>query len=84
MEQFHTQQQIEQYLKLLISKEIGCNVQEIKATDEFVIYGFDSFDSILLLDRLEKVLDLDLNPMLFWEYPTIKKLSARLSEIKKL
>ncbi len=82
MEQIQTQQQIEHYLKVLISKEIGCHIEEIKATNEFIKFGIDSIKGIALLYQIERKLELDLNPMIFWDYPTIQKMSIKLAEMK--
>lgn len=81
-----TQKEIEDYIKLLISKEINTLVNEIDAEEQFIHFGIDSMKAIAFLDELEKRYKLELNPLLFWDYPSIKALSKylhlRLSDTK--
>lgn len=60
-----------EFIKGLISEEMGIPVGEIKETDSFFNLGLDSVSCIFLMDKLEKKLQLDLNPIHFWDYPTI-------------
>ncbi len=58
-------------LKKLISDETGISNDEIKETDTFFNLGLDSVSCIFLMDKLEKNLQIELNPIHFWDYPTI-------------
>lgn len=60
-----------EFIKGLISEEMGITASEIKETDSFFNLGLDSVSCIFLMDKLEKKLQLDLNPIHFWDYPTI-------------
>ncbi len=58
-------------LKKLISEETGILISEIKETDTFFNLGLDSVSCIFLMDKLEKELQIELNPIHFWDYPSI-------------
>ena len=58
-------------IKNLISDETGISIDEINETDSFFNLGLDSVSCIFLMDKLEKTLHIELNPIHFWDYPTI-------------
>jgi acyl carrier protein len=58
-------------LKSVISEETGINVNEISETDTFFNLGLDSVSCIFVLDKVEKKLKIDLNPIHLWDYPTL-------------
>ena len=58
-------------LKSLISEETGIAVAEINDTDTFFNLGLDSVSCIFLLDKVEKKLNAEINPMHFWDYPSL-------------
>lgn len=58
-------------LKLIIAEETGIAVAEISGTDTFFNLGLDSVSCIFLMDKLEKKLQVELNPIHFWDYPSI-------------
>ncbi len=58
-------------IKKLISDETGISIAEIKETDTFFNLGLDSVSCIFLMDKLEKRLQIELNPIHFWDYPSI-------------
>lgn len=60
----------------LVSKETGIPKSEIKGTEAFYELGLDSINSVFLLDELEKSTGLELNPIFFWDYPTLDSFSA--------
>ncbi|MGE0588318.1 MAG: acyl carrier protein [Cyclobacteriaceae bacterium] len=62
-----------------IAKETKIPTGEISAEDLFVNLGLDSVNGVYLLDILEKRTGLQLNPLLLWDYPTIKSLAEFLS-----
>lgn len=67
-------------IKKLISEETGITINEIKDTDSFFNLGLDSVSCIFLMDKLEKHLHLELNPIHFWDYPTIDTYSGFIVE----
>jgi polyketide synthase PksN len=66
-----TQESTIAIIKKLISDETGIAISEIKETDSFFNLGLDSVSCIFLMDKLEKQLHIELNPIHFWDYPTI-------------
>ncbi|HMV10765.1 MAG TPA: acyl carrier protein [Cyclobacteriaceae bacterium] len=58
-------------LKTIIAEETGIAINEIADTDTFFNLGLDSVSCIFLMDKLEKKIKLELNPMFFWDYPSI-------------
>lgn len=57
--------------KSAIAEETGISVAEISETDTFFNLGLDSVSCIFLMDKIEKKLNIDLNPIYFWDYPSI-------------
>jgi acyl carrier protein len=55
----------------LISEETGISSGEINETDTFFNLGLDSVSCIFLMDKLEKKMLIELNPIHFWDYPSI-------------
>jgi acyl carrier protein len=66
-----TRGELIEILKGLIAEEMGIPIDEINETDTFYNLGLDSVSCIFLMDKLEKKLQIDLNPIHFWDYPTI-------------
>jgi len=66
-----TRAEVLNILKSLISEETGIAVAEINDTDTFFNLGFDSVSCIFLLDKVEKKLNAEINPMHFWDYPSL-------------
>ena len=58
-------------LKSLIAEETGIAVTEINDTDTFFNLGLDSVSCIFLLDKVEKKLNVEINPIHFWDYPSL-------------
>jgi acyl carrier protein len=78
-----TKAQIIQILKAEIARESGLSIAEIEDGADFFSLGFDSISCIYVLDRLEKKIDLELNPIYFWDYPTVELLSGYLATLKE-
>lgn len=75
--------EIIEILRSEIAKETGLPAQDISNDAEFFDLGLDSISCIYVLDRFEKRIGLELNPLFFFDYPTINKLSEFLSTLKK-
>jgi polyketide synthase PksN len=65
-------------IKKLIAEETGIPKNEINESDTFFNLGFDSVSCIFLMDKLEKELKIELNPIHFWDYPSIDTYSEFL------
>ena len=73
-------EQVVNYLKEIIATELKQTVEEIDENVEFHEFGFDSINSLVLLDKAEKHFDIELNPLFFWDYPTIRSFSEHVFE----
>ncbi|MFZ6000386.1 MAG: acyl carrier protein [Bacteroidota bacterium] len=74
-----TTTEIQQIIIELIAKAQGIAAAEIRGNHSFPELGLDSLAAMFLLDDLEKKLGREINPMLFWEHPTIEKFAASLA-----
>ena len=54
----------------VIAKSLSISLSDIDPTHEFVQLGLDSLQAMFVLDELEKKLGVEINPLLFWEFPT--------------
>lgn len=67
-------------LKSIIADETGIGIHEIADTDTFFNLGLDSVSCIFLMDKLEKKIKAELNPIYFWDYPSIDTYAGFLLE----
>jgi len=68
-------------LKEEIAKETGAPVSTIDDDASFYSLGLDSISSVFVLDELEKKLKVEMNPMFFWDYPTVRLLAEHLTSL---
>ena len=61
-----------------VADETKDNPDAISEFDNFLSLGLDSVTCIFLLERMEKHLNIELNPIWFWDYPTIDSFSDYL------
>jgi acyl carrier protein len=66
--------------KDIIAQELKIDANEIDGDELFLSIGLDSVSCIVVLDKLEKEIVRDLNPILFWDYPTINSFAQHLAE----
>ena len=76
-----TKAEILSKLKEEITKETGLKREEISDSATFASLGLDSISSVVILDELERHLKLEMNPMLFWDYPTVELLAGHLNSL---
>lgn len=70
-------------LKAEIAKETGKPLSQIEENASFYSLGLDSISSVFILDELEKQLRIEMNPMYFWDYPSVGLLADHLTTLKK-
>jgi acyl carrier protein len=58
-------------LKTEIAKETGLTIPEIDDAATFHSLGLNSISAVYILDKLEKELKIEMNPLFFWDYPTV-------------
>jgi len=81
----HTPAEICVILLAEVSKETGISIPELDIHLNFINFGLDSVNCIFLLDRLEKIFKLELNPVWFWDYCTIDSMTQKIfSELPQL
>lgn len=60
-------------MREIISKETKIPLEEIEPSHSFFELGLDSISAIFMMEKLEQYLNVSLNPIHFWDYPTIEK-----------
>jgi len=76
----YTTAEIQNWLIIQISKQLGVESDEIDIREPLDSYGLDSAQAILIAGKAEKLLGYQISPVLIWHYPTIEQLSQRLAE----
>lgn len=66
-----------------ISKETETPLNEIDARATFYSVGLDSISAVFVMEEVEKRVQVELNPMFFWDYPTIESLARHISTMKQ-
>jgi acyl carrier protein len=66
-----TKAEVTARIKEEISRETGLSIAEIDDAATFYSLGLDSVSSVYILDKLEKQLKVEMNPLFFWDYPTV-------------
>lgn len=80
-----SREEIQNWLRLKIAEKIKSTPDKILVDVPFTNYSLDSILLVTLVDELEEWLETQLDPTIFWEYPTIEiltdwLLSAELPE----
>jgi acyl carrier protein len=73
---------IEQWLIAHIACSAKLDVEEIDINQPFSHYALDSVATVELTADLEDRLDLQLQPTLLWDYPTIASLARHLATLE--
>jgi len=76
-----TKQEILNTLKEEIAREAGIPVTQIDEDASFYSLGLDSISAVFVLDEVEKRLNIEMNPMFFWDYPTVRLLAEHISSL---
>ena len=74
----HSKFEFIQFTKQKIAETLDVNINEIDINTEFVALGLDSLDTLFLIQELEDYLKIEINPLVFWDYPNIRLLSEHL------
>ena len=74
-------EEIEGWLADYLATLIGVNRDTVDADWEFDAYGVDSAAAIALMGDLEAWLDLELDPTLIYDHPTIRSLSGAIGRM---
>ncbi|MGC1242048.1 MAG: acyl carrier protein [Chryseosolibacter sp.] len=76
-----TNADILQLLKTEIARETGVPVSEIADSATFFDLGLNSISAVFILDILEKKLNIEMNPLFFWDYPTVELLAGYITTL---
>ncbi len=68
------------FLKLELSKFLSTLPEKIDIETPFEKYGLDSAKAVLMVGKLEDLLDVELPSTLLWDYNNIKSLSEHLGQ----
>lgn len=69
-------QDIVQIIKESIASEIDLKISSIAENEEFFNLGVNSMQAIFILEKLESALQISLDPILLWDYPTVNTLAS--------
>jgi acyl carrier protein len=75
-----SKENVEALMRELVAELVSDRTENIPVDVNFGHLGLDSMHAIHLVDELEKRLKIEVNPLLFWEYPTIAQLAGRLAK----
>ena len=73
-----TKQDISDFFKLKIAEEMQMDIKEIDIHKNFAQFRLDSINSLFILEQLENYLGVSINPLDFWNYPTIEEFSQHI------
>ncbi|PSB02438.1 acyl carrier protein [Merismopedia glauca] len=73
-----TIKEIESWLVSQLAEYLKVNSGEIEVSEPFARYIMDSSVAVSLTEKLGKWLGVELEPTLFWEYPTIAQVAQYL------
>ncbi|MEM7551192.1 MAG: acyl carrier protein [Bacteroidota bacterium] len=59
------------FMQACIGTELKKDIDEIKINTSFHNLGLDSITSVLVMEKIENHFNVELNPIYFWDYPTI-------------
>jgi len=74
------QEKIEYWLIDKLANLLGIDTEEIDLEKSIFAYGLDSSVALSMTGELENLLNLELDPTLFWEYPKISELAEYLAD----
>ncbi len=73
-----TKKEICDFLKLKIAEEMQMDIKEINIHQNLAQFRLDSINSLFILEQLENYLGISINPLDFWDYPTIDEFSQHI------
>ncbi len=78
-----TRAEILQLIKATIASETGISIEEIDETSTFFDLGLNSISAVYLLEVLENKLSIEMNPLFFWDYPTVAQFADYLTTLQQ-
>jgi acyl carrier protein len=71
---------VQSWLANWLAMELSLAPQTVDSREEFLSYGMNSVQAMMLVGDLESRIGIRLPPTLVWDYPTIQSLAAYLHE----
>jgi acyl carrier protein len=72
------EQEIQRWLIAHISQLMEISIEEVNPLTSFDSYGLDSASAVAMISDLEDWLQIEIDPTLVYEYPTINELAHRV------
>ena len=73
-------QMILQWISIRLAEIVKINIDQVDPQLPFDRYGLDSLSAVTLIGELGDWLQLELDPSIVYDYPTIEQLSKYVSE----
>lgn len=70
------------WLTEIIAKYLRISNDSVLVDSPFAEFGLDSVHALTLIGEIEQYLGLQLDPMLLWDFSTVRELSSELLRIK--
>jgi acyl carrier protein len=70
-----THQAISQWISVRLAEMVKINIDQVDPQLQFDRYGLDSLNAVILIGELSDWLQLELDPSIVYDYPTIEQLS---------
>lgn len=67
----------------IVVEETQLDLALIDQDKHWASFGLDSINSIYLLEKMENELGIDLNPLMFFDYPTIRSFCSFIHSLQK-
>ncbi|MDB4892552.1 MAG: putative phosphopantetheine-binding protein [Gemmatimonadetes bacterium] len=80
MTDFNATNELHEWIRGWLGRELKLSPDDIAADKTFVRYGMDSVHAMMLVGDLEEHLKRRLPPTLAWTYPTVEALATHLAE----
>ena len=75
-----TADEIANWLRARIAKEVGISVDKIQIDEPFVAFGIDSAGAVMIAADLEAHVRTKIHPGLLWDFPDVGSLARYVAE----
>lgn len=77
-----TQTELEKRMVERVAEILRIPIQEVRVDEEFANLGLNSVHAVTLSGELEDLLQVEVDPTLVFEYPTIASLASHVLSLK--
>jgi polyketide synthase PksN len=75
-----TKEELINFIKIQIAEVCDVPIETIGINQEFSEFKIDSLEAIAIMSKVEELLNIELNPIVFWQNPTIASFSSFILE----